>query len=54
MVRTDSRITDRHTDTQTDTHTHRQGLLRYDVNIFSHSDMTEYKNEKLVIKRLFG
>ena len=23
--------------------THRQGPLRYDVNIFSHSEMTEYK-----------
>ena len=33
--------TDTHRDRQT--HTHRQGPLRYDCNILSHSEMTEYK-----------
>ena len=41
--------------TDTDRHTHRhtdgQGPLRYDVNIFSHSEMIEYK-KKVVVKKL--
>ena len=32
--------------------THRQGRLRYDVYIFSHSEITEYKkNEDRLLKR---
>ena len=33
----------RETPTNAHTHTHRQGPLRSDFNIFRHSEMTEYK-----------
>ena len=37
--------------TDTDTDTDRQGPLRYNVNIFSQSEMTEYNKERSAIAK---